>query len=453
MRARLLASYLALAAFVLALLAVPLGVVSARSERARLRDEVKHDALSLALLSEERLERNAPTNVQALADRYHRRVGARVVVVDATGRAIADSAPTPGESTSFASRPEIAAALAGREVSGTRHSATLGGELLYVAEPVSSEGHVYGAVRITYPTRLVRDRIARTWLSLAAASLVIMLLAGGAGLVLARSFSRPLRDLEETAARVGRGDLAARAPLPRRLPEIRAVAAVLNDTVASLDALLRSQREFVADASHQLRSPLAALRLRLENLERDHGDSADLAAAAAEVHRLSHLTDALLALARSDAAPPEHVAYDVTAAVAERVAAWEPYFAERGVRLVAEPAAAQAVGAPAHLAQILDNLLANAADASPDGGTVTVSVRGHGDLVELSVADEGPGLDADERQRAFDRFWQSPSRPDAGGSGLGLAIVRQLARADGGDVVLDPVEPHGLAARVTLPAR
>jgi signal transduction histidine kinase len=451
MRARLLLSYLALAAFVLALLAVPLGIVSARAERERLRDEVRHDALSLALLSEERLERNAPTDVQALADRYHRRVGARVVIVDSSGRAVADSAPTPGESTSFAGRPEFAAALAGREVAGTRRSNTLGGELLYVAVPVASEGHVYGAVRITYPTRLVRERIRRTWLALAAASLVILVLAGGVGLVLARSFTRPLRDLEDTAARVGRGDLAARAPLPRRLPEIRAVAAVLNETVASLDALLRSQREFVADASHQLRSPLAALRLRLENLERDHGESADLAAATAEVHRLSHLTDALLALARTDAAPAEHVAYDAGSTVAERVAAWEPYFAERGVRLRAEPVAAQANGAPGHLAQILDNLLANAAEVSPEGRTVTVSVRQRDEVVEVVVADEGPGLDDVERQRAFDRFWQSPARPGTGGSGLGLAIVRQLARADGGDVVLDPVEPHGLAARVTLP--
>ena len=451
MRARLLTSYLALAAFVLTLLAVPLGVVSARFERGRLRDEVKHDALSFALLSEERLEGDVGNDVQALADAYQQRVGARVVVVDATGRAIADSAPTPGDSTSFANRPEIAAALAGKEVAGTRHSTTLGGELLYVAVPVATQGRVDGAVRITYPTRLVRERIRRTWLALTGASLVILVIAGIVGLVLARSFTNPLRDLERTAARVGSGDLTARAPLPRRLPEIRAVGLVLNDTVAELDVLLRSQREFVADASHQLRSPLAALRLRLENLERDHGDSADLAAATAEVRRLGHLTDALLALARTDAAPAERVGYDVGTAVAERVTAWEPYFTEAGLRLTSHVASASAVGHPDDLAQILDNLLANAAEASPPGGTVTISVAVHDAGVEVVVADEGPGLSPDERERAFDRFWQSPSRQGTGGSGLGLAIVRQLVRGLGGDVRLEPVVPHGLAVHVTLP--
>ncbi|HWL35536.1 MAG TPA: ATP-binding protein [Frankiaceae bacterium] len=454
MRARLLTSYLALAAFVLTLLAVPLGVVSARLETGRLRDEVKHDALSFALLAEERLEGEADTDVQALAVAYQERVGARVVVVDAAGQAIADSAPTPGDSASFANRPEIAAALAGQEVAGTRHSATLGGELLYVAVPVATHGRVDGAVRITYPTRLVRERIRRTWLALAGASLIILLLAGIVGLVLAQSFTGPLRDLERTAARVGSGDLTARAPVPRRLPEIRAVALVLNDTVAKLDALLGSQREFVADASHQLRSPLAALRLRLENLERDHGGSPDLAAATAEVRRLGRLTDALLALARGDAVPADRVPYDAGEVVAAAVATWEPYFTEAGVRLAARPASAEVLGRPGDLAQVLDNLLANAADASPPGGTVTVSVEPlDGGGADVVVADEGLGLSAEERERAFDRFWQSPGRQSAGGSGLGLAIVRQLVRAHGGAVGLEPVEPHGLAVRVTLPPR
>lgn len=450
MRARLLVSYVALAAFVLVLLSVPLGVVTARAERDRLRDEVTHDALSFALLSEERLEGDAGTDLQSLAESYQRRTGARVVIVDASGRAVADSEPTPGESTSFAGRPEIAAALAGREVSGTRYSATLGGELLFVAVPVATRGTVDGAVRITYPTALVQDRIRRARLALAAAALVILLLAGLVGLVLARSFTGPLRELESTAARVGRGDLTARAPLPEHLPEIRAVAAVLNETVASLDTLLRSQRDFVADASHQLRSPLHALRLRLENLERDQPGSPDLAAAGAEVQRLTRLTDALLALARAEQATGEPVPHDAGGAVAGRVAAWEPYFAERGLRLVAHAPSLAALGTPGHLEQVLDNVLANAADASPEGGTVTVTVAARDGHVDLVVADEGPGLSPEERERAFDRFWQSPAR-SGGGSGLGLAIVRQLVRADGGDVTLEPVEPHGLAVRVSLP--
>ncbi len=242
--------------------------------------------------------------LEAIARRYREQTGGRVLIVGPKGRRVYDSGPGLG-GTSFASRPEIARALDGQVATGTRFSRSLGHDLIYVAVPVAAEGRVRGAVRITYPTSTVDARVHRYWLILVAIAALVLSAALAIGLLFARSIARPLEALRGAAVRAGGGDLSTRAPVGLGPPEVRAVAVAFNDTVAKLDALVHAQDEFVADASHQLRSPLAALRLRLENLERDVPDSgrAGLAGAASEVERLSRVVDGLLALARADRAP------------------------------------------------------------------------------------------------------------------------------------------------------
>jgi signal transduction histidine kinase len=234
---------------------------------------------------------------------------------------------------------------------------------------------------------------------------------------------------------------------------VRDLARVFNETAAKLQTLLRSQEQFVADASHQLRTPLTALRLRLENLEADTGPAAreSLVGALAEVERLSGLVEGLLALARSDAggAPAEPV--DLAEIVATRAEAWSALAGERGVRLTTATAGeAVARAAPDRVEQVLDNLLSNALEVSPPGGTIRLASGRDGDRVELHVVDEGPGLTPEQRERAFDRFWRGGS--STGGSGLGLAIVARLVAADGGEVELRAAVPHGIDAVVRLPA-
>ena len=178
-------------------------------------------------------------------------------------------------------------------------------------------------------------RVQRYWLLLGAIGGVVLAAATVVGLQFARTLTRPLSELEQTAAAVGAGDLQARAPTDSGPPEMRALAAELNETVARLDALLRSQQEFVADASHQLRTPLAALRLRLENLERDVDEEGkpSLEAALAEVNRLARLVDALLALARADASRPSPEPIDLDELVASRLDAWSDELAAREVTI------------------------------------------------------------------------------------------------------------------------
>ncbi len=448
MTRRLLLGYLGVTLFVLLSLEVPLGVQNQRTERHDLTAKVSHDAMVLAADAEDAVK--TPTRKQldalaAVASDYGRRTGARVVVVDRGGRALIDTSRRVRGTESFASRPEIAAALAGRYPRGVRASKTLRERLLYVAVPIAAAGRVHGAVRITYPYSAVDSRILRYWLLLALIGGIVLAGAAVVGLGLSRFVTRPLLRLEATAAAVGEGNLDARAPEQDGPPEVRSLAAVFNETVAKLSRLLRSQGEFVADASHELRTPLTALRLRLESLP----SSQDRDAALREADRLRDLVDGLLAMARADAGSEASARVDASALIRERVEAWSPLADEHRVALVAElngPLPTHA--APGRLAQVLDNLLANALEASPPGGTVTLSAVAAPPWVELHLRDEGPGLTREQRDRAFDRFWRAGS--GEGGSGLGLAIVKRLVAADEGEVELGEASGGGVDAVVRL---
>lgn len=453
MSRRILVGFLGLVAVVLAALEIPLGVQNARTERRDLSAKVERDAAALASLSQAPLTRSSPGQTEALAAiayRYRRDVGGRVVIVNRRGLAVIDTDPTGSAAESFRSRPEIRTALRGAVATGTRRSETLGADLLYVAVPVASAGRIAGAVRITYPSATIDDRIRRYWLILAAIAGVVLAVATVVGTRVAAFVIRPLRRVEQAAAAVGAGDLSARAPEHDGPAEVRSLAAVFNDTVTRVSQLLASQRQFVEDASHQLRTPLTALRLRLENLERDVDDAgrADLEGAVREVERLGALVESLLGLARSGAseAPPARV--DLDALVRERLSAWAALADERDVRLSEDLDGVPAAhAAEERLRQVIDNLLENAVEASPPQGRVTVLTRSRPPWVELRVRDEGPGLDEEGRRRAFDRFWRGRSGE---GSGLGLAIARALVEADGGEIELVAVAAGGLEAVVRL---
>jgi len=439
--------------FVLASFEVPLGVQNQRSERRDVTANVAHDATVLAADAEDAVQ--APTRPQldalaavaAVAASYTNRTGGRVVIVDRRGFALIDTSGRVRGRESFASRPEITAALAGRYPSGVRSSRTLHERLLYVAVPISSGGRVHGAVRITYPLSAIDARVTRYWLILGLIGGVVLIGAALVGLGAARFVTRPLQRLEEAAAAVGDGHLEARADVGGGPPEVRSLASVFNETVAKLERLVHAQEEFVADASHELRTPLTALRLRLETMP----EGVDRDAALRESLRLSSLVDGLLALARADSGDDGGKPVDATAIVLERVEAWQPLAAENEVELVADVDGLPAVHSlRGRLAQVLDNLVANALEVSPAGSTVTISGRAAGPWVEIHVVDEGPGLTPEQRERAFDRFWRAGS--GEGGTGLGLAIVRRLVTVDDGDVELRDAEGGGIDAVVRLHA-
>jgi signal transduction histidine kinase len=466
MKRRLLWSYLSITAFVLLVLEIPLGVSYSNSVERRLTSDAQHEAFAVAIRTQGPLERvatdaRAAARLRALAHETQARTGGRVVIVDTTGRAVGDSDVVDDDAPlrDYASRPEIEAALTGRQVSGVRSSHTLDAALLYVAVPVGTSEGIQGAVRVTYPASVVDDRIREIWLLLAATGGVVLGIVFLVSQLLARSITRPLDELRDASLQLGAGDLSVRAEVPRGPAELTELATSFNATAARLEQLVTAQRGFVADASHQLRTPLAALRLRLEILEADvDGPIADdLDGALAEVERLSRLVDALLALARAEQAPSDPVAVSLAEVVAGRREAWDAFAAERHVHVVADlRGAPYALVTPGRLEQVLDNLLNNALEVAPAGSAVRIATTVISpDSVQLVVSDEGPGMSDEERARAFDRFWQSSGarrgRP-SGHFGLGLAIVRQLVTSDGGTISLGPV-PEGSGLRVTVRMR
>ena len=457
MTRRLLFSYLTITLIVLLLLEIPLGLFYAQRERERLAADVEHDASVIATLYEDDLEAGAPLD-PVPAGTYEERTGARVVVVDAEGIARVDTAGTVPRD--FSTRPEIAAALDGEGNSGTRRSDTLGTDLLYVAVPVASGGTVHGALRVTLDVADVNDRIRSFWLALVAIAAVVLAAVAMIGWVIARSVTRPLRALTESAERFASGDLAVTPSATGGPPEIRALDDTLTTMALQLDGLLSSQRAFVADASHQLRTPLTALRLRLENLQSDLAAGpadptldSEVERAIDETGRLTELVTSLLQLARADDRP-ETTTVDVVALLRDRVDTWTAVAEERGVTLIGALGEIDADTAvmvrvvPGAVEQMLDNLLDNALLVSGAGATVEVGLERTPDGAALRVIDHGPGLSDADKREAMRRFWRGDTtRP---GTGLGLAIVDALATASGGSTVLSDTAGGGLTVTVTL---
>jgi signal transduction histidine kinase len=178
----------------------------------------------------------------------------------------------------------------------------------------------------------------------------------------------------------------------------------------------------------------------------------DIDLATAEVVRMSRLVNGLLTLARAEAAVGTPERLSVSEIVSDRFEVWRAVAAERGVELRAGSVDEHVLASPGNLEQVLDNVLSNALDVSPDGGTITVRARRVDDQVELEISDEGPGLPPADRLRAFDRFWRGPGTTGPSGSGLGLAIVKQLVSDDGGTVGLTDAAGGGLCVRISLRA-
>ncbi len=450
MTRRLLLSYLTVTLLALLLLEIPLGVFYADRERDRLTADIERDARVIATIYEDALERNEPLDPSPAAE-YERRTDARVVVVNKAGISQIDTQQPVNRDLS--TRPEIRTALEGRRAVGTRHSETLGTDFLYVAVPVASGGVVHGALRVTLDAGEVNARIRRFWFSLVAVALVVLGVVALVGWAIASSVTRPLRRLNHAAARYAKGDLTPPTEPIGGPPELRDLGATMSTMAVRLDELIDEQRSFVADASHQLRTPLTALRLRLENLQSrvDADHAAELDTAIDETSRLADLVADLLRLARADKSRPP-VAVDLVAIAAERVEIWSSMGEDRQVQLVldAPPGPLIAHAVPGAVEQILDNVIDNAMSATDVGTTVVVSVRAGEREHTVTITDAGPGLSDDDKLRAVRRFWRgSATHP---GTGLGLAIATSLAQSSGGRLVLADAPGHGLAVSVVLPA-
>ena len=451
MTRRLILSYVAITVLVLVLLEVPFAIFYAQRELERLTADVERDASVIATIYEEDLEAGLVLDPLP-ARRYAERTGARVVVVDARGISRVDT--TQATPRDFSTRPEIASAIAGERATGTRPSATLGTDLLYVAVPVASGGTVHGALRLTLDTSEVDENIHRFWWGLVTIAGVVLAAITLAGWVIARSVTTPLRRLTDSARRFGSGDLTVDPASSQGPSELRELADTMSAMASKLATLIDEQRSFVADASHQLRTPLTGLRLRLENLQAElhDSDATRIDAAIDETSRLSTIVNDLLQLARADRhATP--VQYDLVAVTADRSDTWSAVADSAGIELVlhSERPSLMVTAVPGAIEQIIDNVLDNAISIAPTGTTVTLALYAGATEHRLVITDEGPGISDDDKARAVRRFWRGDSQRS--GSGLGLAIASSLATDSSGTLTLRDGPTGGLQVEVGFPAR
>ncbi|OEJ34050.1 sensor histidine kinase [Streptomyces subrutilus] len=324
---------------------------------------------------------------------------------------------------------------------------------LLVASPVVLDGDVVAVVATESPTDQMRGRILRGWLLIASGLAAAMLVAFGAALRLTSWVLKPVQTLDAAAHGIATGRMNSRVAAAGGPPELQRLARSFNEMADNVEEVLEQQRAFVADASHQLRNPLAALLLRIEllALELPEGNE-EIASVRTEGKRLTQVLDDLLDLALAEHASAEISLTDIGALTAERVAAWSPYAEEKGVRLIGTGRSAVTGWAdPIALSSALDAVIDNALKFTPEGEEVEVSVSVRERTVRVAVADRGPGLTEDELLRIGDRFWRSGRHQNVKGSGLGLSISRALLAAGGGSLSYETNPPHGLRVTVTVP--
>ncbi|MFD8703605.1 ATP-binding protein [Kitasatospora sp. NPDC059648] len=440
MTRRIVLALLALTVVLVAAAAVPLGLSITQREHLAFRDKAQAATRVIAASAEEYLSDRAPADEMNADLAAAAKAGDCAAVYDMNGRLVAS---TPCQA---AQAPELAAeTLTGREPEPPETD----GRLL-AAEPVGTFRQPDGAVVLARSAAPLNARIAVTW---AWTGLVAVAGIAASALVsvrLARWVNRPLTTLDTAAHKLGEGRLGERAVVDSGPPEVRRLAATFNTMAARTENLIHGHQAVIADVSHQLRTPLAALRLRLDLLATAAPESAPelLASAQEEVARLSRLVDGLLAVARAEQTVPRPVPVRVDEVVADRITAWEPVAQERGIHLTSNSRAAGPVAlGKGDLEQVLDNLLANALDAVPDGGTVTIDSTSVAGAVRVRVMDDGPGMTPEARAVAFHRF----GNPKARGSGLGLAIVHRLITANGGTIALEETPGGGLTVVLDLP--
>lgn len=435
MRTRLLPLLIILMAAVLLALGVPLAVQVAAAEQQRVVIDRIDDMARFAALAQfvsEPVEGSDERQriLQTELESYNSVYGIKAGVFYRDDRALAKAPaswllPEEGEG-----RQAFKEALLGRRSHDPPQVWPWQDGRVVVASPVVRDGDVVAVVVTDSPTGDMRSRTLRGWLLIGLGEAAAMLVAVGAAFRLTGWVLLPVRTLDAATHDIASGRMRSWVAASGGPPELRRLARSFNEMADNVEDVLEQQRAFVADASHQLRNPLAALLLRIEllALELPEGN-AEIASVRTEGKRLAQVLDDLLDLALAEHVEPDLRLTDIGALAAERVASWSPYAEEQGVRLTLDGAAAITGWAdPIALSSALDAVIDNALKFTPEGQEVRVTVGSDGAVATVVVADQGPGLTEQELERVGDRFWRSNRHQNIKGSGLGLSISRAADR-------------------------
>ncbi len=434
-------------------LAIPLALTLANSRTATLAAERDRQ---LAALADAAAVPGTP--LQRLVDRYHQVYGEGLLVVDADEQAQASSGlgvSDPGVAT--AARNTLVDAPASQWapiMPWDRRS-------LMATAGIRQDGELVGAVVLAVDSAAARRDIARSWLWVAAGCLVVLMVAAIVARALTRWVLRPLDGLERAVAEMTEGVAGPPADVAGP-PELRHYTSAFNTMAQVVRASLERQRRLVADASHQLRNPLAAVRLRADSLADSVTESGQptYQSMTGELDRLENLLGQLMRLARAEqVSGSRQVGLSATAGestnlgdvIAERIAFWQPVAEDKDAQLLDRSNHSDlSVQVARHdVEQLLDVALDNALRYAGRAATVTVSTRQTDETAELIVSDDGSGLPDEDLSRASARFWRG--KDDGAGTGLGLAIAAEIAAGHGGTVGVEKAPEGGLLVRFRLP--
>jgi signal transduction histidine kinase len=436
-----------------AALAVPLALSLADRRTAALAAERDRQ---LAALADAAAIPDAP--LQRLVDRYHEVYGEGLLIIDADGRTLAARGLDIAEPVATAANRALVDAPAPQWTAIRPWDR----RQLLAAAGVRREGEPIGAVVLAIDTTVAARDITKGWLWVAVGCLGLLILAVVVARALTRWVLRPLNGLERAVAEMTEGVAGPPADVAGP-PELRHFTSAFNTMAQVARASLDRQRRLVADASHQMRNPLAAVRLRADTLEDFVAPEGwpTYNSMTAELDRFENLLQQLLRLARAEqvsgsrkvglsAAAAEST--DLTDVIEERAAFWQPILDGEDQQLRNHSAPpGQVVPLARHdVEQLLDVALENALRYAGHGATVTVSTEQTGETVELIVSDNGAGLPDEDLARAAARFWRA--KDDSAGTGLGLAIAAEIAAGHGGAISVEKAPEGGLLIRYHLPA-
>jgi signal transduction histidine kinase len=438
------------------LLSLPLADAYARGRTDHLLLQRRSEAVRFADLADRMRTGADRSELSAEIRRYAGLYGAGVLVVDTAGRRIARAGGGMAR-TASAAVDDRDRALTGRPTDRLPTIRPWGPETVVLAEPVGRDERVSGVVLLAVPTDAARRDVAVRWSLIAAGAVAAFSAAALAAAGIARWLMRPVHDLDRAVEGLTSGSLHTRAVSDTGPPELRRLRQHFNSMAEAMAVSINRQRDFVADASHQLRNPLATLVLQLENVEPHISPGpghAEHTRALDEAERLEELLDRLLALARVESATAERTDQDVSLAVRERVAAWTPVLRDAGPELTASdvPDGLRAHALPDAVGRVLDALLDNAAKFVPSGGRVAVDAALRDGRAVIRVSDDGPGVPEEQLPLLLRRFARAPGHQNVPGSGLGLAIADEIARISGGTLTVSHREPSGLAFVLELPS-
>ncbi|MEU5099849.1 ATP-binding protein [Streptomyces sp. NPDC020996] len=413
MRRRLIQSTLAVVLVVIAVFGVSLVIVETRTITNSARERVGSEAQRLASIVDSRLIGDGTVSAEVLRGQVTQDRYARIRI--------------PGQQAI-----EVGARPSGEVIRATAKGEE--GETVTVEEPRS---------------RVTRE-VGRTLLIIGLVALLAVVAAVLLAIRQANRLASPLTDLAETAERLGSGD-----PRPRHkrygVPELDRVADVLDSSAERIARMLTAERRLAADASHQLRTPLTALSMRLEEITlTDELDTVKEEAnvALTQVERLTDVVERLLTNSR-DPRTGSAVSFDLDEVIQQQLAEWRPAYRSAGRAIVSSGKRhLQAVGTPGAVAQVLAALIENS--LMHGGGTVALRTRVTGNQAVVEVTDEGPGVPADLGARIFERTISGRNS-----TGIGLAVARDLAEADGGRLEMLQTKPpvFGLFLSRTQPLK